>query len=103
MIDLIEEKQSDLHHLCRQYRVARLEMFGSAVSGGFFDPASSDLDFLVEFLPLEADQYADSYFGLLFALQELFGRNVDLVMPGAIKNRYFLEAVNQNRETIDAA
>jgi len=37
------------------------------------------------------------------ALQKLFGREVDLVMPGAIRNPYFLEAVNQQRKVLYAA
>lgn len=34
--------------LCRRYGVARLSLFGSALTAEF-DPATSDVDFLVEF------------------------------------------------------
>lgn len=102
MIDLVRNKQQSLEAFCRKHRVKRLEVFGSAVAGGF-DASSSDLDFLVEFLPLEEGQYADAYFGLLFDLQDLFGRSIDLVMPEAIQNRYFLQSINQHRETLYAA
>ena len=37
--------------LCRQYGVARLDVFGSAARGADFDPARSDVDLLVEFAP----------------------------------------------------
>ena len=37
--------------LCRQYGVARLDVFGSAARGVDFDPARSDVDLLVEFAP----------------------------------------------------
>ena len=37
--------------LCRQYGVARLDVFGSAARGADFDPARSDVDLLVEFTP----------------------------------------------------
>lgn len=73
---------------CARYQVRRLELFGSAVRGAF-DPQRSDLDFLVEFGPLQPGQYADTYFGLLEALQALFGRSVDLVMVRAIRNPSF--------------
>jgi predicted nucleotidyltransferase len=102
MIDLVENHREALQKLCHQYRVARLEIFGSAVNDKNFDNRQSDLDFLVEFLPLEMGQYADTYFGLLEALQELFQRDVDLVMTSAIKNKYFLESVNKERQLIYA-
>lgn len=102
MIQLIEERREAIAKLCRQRRVLRLEAFGSAVSGEF-DPRGSDLDFLVEFLPLEEGGYFDAYFGLMEDLRDLFGREIDLVMTAAIKNRYFLESVNRNRTVLYAA
>lgn len=102
MDQLIEEKRNDLIRLCAKYRVRRLELFGSALTDRF-DSQTSDLDFLVEFLPLQPGEYADAYFGLLEALRELFQRNVDLVMTGAIKNRYFLESINRGRTVLYAA
>lgn len=102
MIGLLEENRESLERLCVRYRVARLELFGSAVEG-CFDCQTSDLDFLVEFLPLEPGQYADAYFGLLESLQALFGRGVDLVVARAIKNPYFLQSVNKTRTVLYAA
>ena len=103
MIRLVENHRETIQRLCQKYRVARLEIFGSAVNDNNFDSRQSDLDFLVEFLPLGMGQYADAYFGLLESLQELFQRDVDLVMTSAIKNKYFLEAVNKERKLIYAA
>ena len=103
MVELIKEHYEELGHLCRQYHVKRLEVFGSALTGEGFDPAKSDLDFLVEFLPLQPGQHADAYFGLLEALQDIFSRSIDLVEIKAIKNPYFLESINRNRKQIYAA
>ena len=47
----IEQKREQLAELCRQHRVQRLALFGSALREDF-DPERSDLDFLVEFEPL---------------------------------------------------
>lgn len=88
--------------LCRRYRVRRLELFGSA-AGSRFDRDISDVDFLVDFEPLAEGEHADAYFGLLEALESLFGRPVDLVMTRAIRNRYFLEAIEQTRTLVYAA
>lgn len=103
MIGFIEDNYESLKGLCEQYRVQRFEIFGSALTGEQFDPEHSDLDFLVEFLPLQPGQHADCYFGLLEALQDMFHRHIDLVMPRAIKNPYFLESINKCREVIYAA
>lgn len=103
MISLIEDNRKALEQLCLKYRVRRLELFGSALTGKNFDAEKSDLDFLVEFLPLTQGEYADAYFGLLESLEKLFGRHVDLVMPRAIKNPYFVESINMNRKVLYAA
>ncbi len=102
MIDLIEQHREELAELCRRYRVRTLELFGSAADGTF-DPTRSDLDFLVEFLPEAAGRIFDGYFDLKEALEQLFGHEVDLVMPRAIRNPYFLKAVNQQRQVLYAA
>jgi hypothetical protein len=63
-MEAIEQKRGQLANLCRQYRVQRLALFGSALRDDF-NSAHSDLDFLVEFEPLTAGTYADTYFGLM--------------------------------------
>jgi predicted nucleotidyltransferase len=93
MNTVIRAKFEPLEGLCRQFHVARLELFGSAASGRF-DDTRSDLDFLVTFeQPMTREEHADRYFGLLESLQDLFGRKIDLVEPGAIRNPYFREEV----------
>ena len=69
----------------------RLEVFGSAAASRF-DPATSDLDFLITLEDLRPGQYADNYFGLLEALEELFQRPVDVVVSSAITNPIFCRA-----------
>ncbi len=103
MISFIEENYESLKRLCKKYRVKRFEVFGSSLTGEGFDPENSDLDFLVEFLPLQPGEHADAYFGLLEALQDLFTSSIDLVETKAIRNPYFLESINQNRKEIYAA
>jgi len=99
VIRLLDENRTALEDACRRYRVARLEVFGSAARDDF-DPGRSDMDFLVEFLPLRPGEHADAYFGLRESLKELFDRPVDLVMTRAVKNRYFLEAVEPARTVV---
>jgi predicted nucleotidyltransferase len=103
MIEVLKNNREGLVRLCGQYSVKHLELFGSALTEDGFDPQTSDIDFLVEFLPLEPAQHAKSYFGLLEELQDMFGRNVDLVEVKAINNPYLLESINKSRSEIYAA
>jgi uncharacterized protein len=98
----IAEHSCEIADLCRRYQVRRLELFGSAAADRF-DPERSDIDLLVEFEPLADGEHADTYFGLLEALQALFSRHVDLVMVRAIRNPYFLEAIEPTRTLLYAA
>jgi hypothetical protein len=103
MLDLIERNQSAVEDLCRRYHVRKLELFGSAAEGTF-DPARSDLDFLVEFAP-DADlgPWMGKYFELKEGLARLFQRSVDLVFASALRNPYFIREVNRTRTTLYAA
>jgi len=98
----VRQKLSALRELCTRYGVRRLELFGSAATGGF-DSGRSDLDFLVECLPLKSGQHADAYFGLKEELEALFTRDVDLVMDSAIVNPYFREELDRTRTALYAA
>ncbi|MCY4354418.1 MAG: nucleotidyltransferase domain-containing protein [Truepera sp.] len=99
MIPVVAERADELKQLCLRYSVQRLDLFGSSVTGEY-RPEESDLDFVVEFQPEPFSAYADTYFGLLEALEQLFGRSVDLVVGSAIKNPYFLQSVEETRTMI---
>jgi uncharacterized protein len=85
--------------LCRRFRVRQLDLFGSAADGRF-DPAHSDLDFLVTFETLPGSTYADAYFGLREGLAELFGREVDLITEPALENPYLRRQVEAQRRRL---
>ena len=63
----------------------RLEVFGSPARGRDFDPASSDADFLVEFLRDSSLSPITQFYDLADALERLFARPVDLVERRAIE------------------
>ena len=95
----IASKRNEIAELCRSYGVARLEIFGSAARGTDFDPATSDVDFLVEFNSPRVPGIADRYFGLHEGLAAALGREVDL-MSGPPDNKYLLAAINESRELV---
>lgn len=92
----IESKQEDVARLCRQHRVRRLALFGSA-AGPNFEPERSDLDFLVEFDSMPPAEYAEAYFSLWEGLKSLFGHEVDLVTEPSVTNPYFRKGIEQHR------
>jgi hypothetical protein len=77
MIADIALHRERLQELCRRFGVRRLEVFGSAARGADFDPARSDVDFLVEFGPQEHDLAL--FLDFKTALEALLARRVDLV------------------------
>ena len=99
---IVGARHPELTELCRQFHVLRLELFGSALSSAF-DSEHSDLDFLVEFEPLQPADYATAFFGFKEAMEQLFGRPVDLVVASAIRNPYFRRSVEQNKALLYAA
>jgi predicted nucleotidyltransferase len=103
MHDQVASRFAELRALCRQFAVNRLELFGSAARGADFDPARSDIDFLVEFQAEAPLSPLQQFFGLREALGQLLGRRVDLVEVGAVRNPYLLASNNEARELIYAA
>src|SRR5436189_338776 len=102
MIDMIEQHRTELDALCRRYQVRTLELFGSAADGTF-EPERSDLDFLVDFELMEPGAHAKAYFGLWFALRDLFHLEVDLVETPALTNHCFLKTIHAQRRVLYAA
>lgn len=99
MITEITEQRETIAELCRKHRVRRLEVFGSSADGTF-EPSSSDIDFLVEYMELQPGEHYESYFGLLEDLEALFKRKIDLVEAGAMRNPYFIRRVNESRKLV---
>ena len=100
MVYLIENKRLAVEELCRKYRVARLEVFGSA-AGDSFDPERSDVDLLVEFESgSNLGPWMAHYFDFQHDLEGLLGCKVDLVMESAMRNRFFIKEVNRSKKLL---
>jgi predicted nucleotidyltransferase len=101
---LVVEHLDEVRALCEKYGVKSLAIFGSAVKGTF-DPEKSDLDFVVDFLPdPDPIRRGERYLDLLVELQQLFERNVDLVVGTSIENPYFRQVLELTaRELYEAA
>ena len=101
MTSIIRDNKQKLTELCEKFSVAELDVFGS-VAGDDFDAETSDLDFLVEFDNSVKNRF-DNFFSLQQALTELFGRAVDLVEPGGLKNPYLIKQVNKTKRCVYVA
>src|SRR5579862_8011134 len=102
MLRLIEAHRIDIAEICQRFHVHRLDVFGSAARGSDFDPARSDIDMLVTYIPGHHPGIA-AYQDLRDALAELFGRSVDLVMDGAVENPFIRAGIERSRELLYAA
>jgi predicted nucleotidyltransferase len=97
----IETYSEDLTDLCQKFHVRRLDIFGSAAAGQMKE--SSDVDLLVEFDEQVNPRRFDNYFEFLHSLEKLFGRHVDLVESGGLRNPYFIKEVDATKRMIYAA
>lgn len=102
MYQMTDEKRKRIAELCRRHHVRKLDLFGSA-AGADYDPSRSDFDVIVEFEPLGEGKYADAWFGLHAALEEFFGRTVDLVIGAGVRNPYFREELDRTRRGLYAS
>lgn len=94
----LEEFTPEINRLCKIYNVRKLYAFGSILTDNY-NP-ESDIDLIVDFAHIPLEDYADNYFDFKFSLQDMFNRSVDLLEEQAIRNPYFRDAVNQQRQLV---
>lgn len=103
MNPLILQNIDAIRALCREFGVTRLEVFGSVMTDAF-DPATSDVDFIVEYPPdYDFGLWFTRYFELKERLEALLDRPVDLVMAGAMRKPRFIQLANETRQLLYAA
>jgi len=94
----IDGYKNDLMQLCAQNRVKSLYVFGSVLTSRFDN--DSDIDLVVDIDSANPLEYADYYFNLKFALQDLFDRPVDLLENKAIRNDYLRHTIDNSKQLI---
>ena len=96
MIPDVAERTADLSEICELYHVARLDIYGKAVTAEQRTD-EVELNFLVDFRPeISQDTYTDSYFGLLESLEELFGPPVKLMTVYALATNPFARPIDES-------
>ena len=94
----LEKYNTDISKLCATHNVKSLYVFGSVLTDKF--NANSDIDFIVNFNPVDLNDYADNYYDLKLSLQDILHRDIDLLEEQAIKNPYFLQAISNQRQLV---
>ncbi|WP_264537167.1 nucleotidyltransferase family protein [Flavobacterium sp. N1736] len=97
-MNFLENHLSDISKLCKSHKVKALYAFGSVLTEKFDD--KSDIDLVVDFQTLDVLDYADNYFDLKFSLEEVLKRPIDLLEEKAIKNPYFKQNLDKQRQLI---
>ena len=96
----IDAYKNILTQLCIQNKVKSLYVFGSVLTSRFNN--DSDIDMIVDIDSTNPLEYADNYFNLKFALQDLFNRPVDLLENKAIRNDYLRREIDNSKQLIYA-
>lgn len=96
----LDNYNNSLQNLCKQNNVKSLYVFGSVLTDRFNE--HSDIDLLVDIDSSDPFEYADNYFNLKFALQELFNRPIDLLENKAIKNPFIRNTIDSSKFLIYA-
>ncbi|HEY2828966.1 MAG TPA: nucleotidyltransferase domain-containing protein [Thermoanaerobaculia bacterium] len=92
--------QRGLNEFCRRWNIAELGLFGSALGDRFRE--DSDVDLLVTFEPGTTRTFSD-WMDMVFALEALFGRKVDLVEQRFLTNPFRRKSILSSRKIIYAA
>lgn len=95
---LIQRHISQIIALCEKHKVTSLYVFGSVLTDSFNN--ESDVDFVVIFDKAKVEDYFDNYFDFKYALQDLLGREVDLVEDQTIRNKYLRQNVDASKQLI---
>ncbi|MES2703216.1 MAG: nucleotidyltransferase domain-containing protein [Bacteroidota bacterium] len=98
MVNLIQNNIGAICDACKKHHVRSLYLFGSAAKDGQ-SSEESDMDLLYRFNKKDIAEmdYADNFFDLLFELEGLLKRKVDLVAEEKMRNPYFIESVNRDK------
>jgi predicted nucleotidyltransferase len=97
-MNLIAININKLTLLCRQHKVKELYIFRSILTDGFND--LSDIDFLVQFNDIDIIDYFDNYMDFKEKLEDLFGRQIDLLENQAIRNPIFRKVLDREKRLV---
>ena len=99
MNSIITNNISKIRDVCKKHNVKELYAFGSVTDEKKFNE-KSDIDLLVEFGDVSVKEYADNYFYFVDTLEKLLGHEVELVTAKYLRNKFFIQALNETKMKI---
>jgi predicted nucleotidyltransferase len=94
----LETYTEQIRKLFSNHKVKNLYVFGSVTTEDFSE--LSDIDFIVDFDINDPLDYADNYFSLKFALEDLLKKPIDLLEQKGLKNSYIIKSINNSKQLI---
>jgi predicted nucleotidyltransferase len=102
MVGPAEDNRKALAEICDKYRGRRLDLRSLTSTGEDIPDAQTELDLLVEFLPMSVMEYARIHFPLE-ELEKLFAREIPLLRTDDIKLEFFHRQLTRRRTLLYAA
>ena len=100
MNDKLSLPKEKIEEFCLRWKIDEFSLFGSALREDF--DLDSDIDILVS-LSEDADLDLYDWIAMIEELEEIFGREVDLVEKSTLKNPFRRHAILTNREIVYAS
>jgi predicted nucleotidyltransferase len=89
---------NQISDLCRRYNVRKLFAFGSVLTDKFNE--QSDVDLIVDFDKNDVKDHLVNYFDFKYSLEDVFGREVDLLEEQPIRNSYLKKNIENTKTLI---
>lgn len=97
-LPLLDRHTKRIAKICEEHRVKSLYVFGSLARNEL--SPDSDIDFLVDFKPMEVIDYGENYFQLCESLENLLDRKVDLMTVNSLKNPYLKHSIKRDQKLV---
>ena len=97
-MDFFNLNINQIRRLCGKYNVRRLFAFGSVLTDRFNE--QSDVDLIVDFDKSAIKDHFTNYFDFKYALENVLGREVDLLEEQPIRNSYLRKNIENTKTLI---
>jgi predicted nucleotidyltransferase len=97
-MDFINLHIRQIEDLCREYNVRQLSVFGSVLTDSFNE--QSDVDLIVDFDKTAVKDHFLHYFDFKYALENVLGREVDLLEEQPTRNSYLRKSIENTKTLI---
>jgi len=100
MNSIISENIEKIKEYCKTYKVKELYAVGSVLTNKFTE--KSDIDLLINFNDIPAEEYTDNYFILHKLFRKIFNREIDLITYKSLSNPYLIKSLEESKKLLYA-